>query len=104
MVLTGLVNSLIAYCLPRGQKLPVTFMLSSTDNRHPLGQIIHVNSFIIIDDGVGCELGTLSRKNLKTHFGMRNMKLFAKAAGGKIEFLSAPDEGMQVRLTIKLEG
>ena len=61
-------------------------------------------TLIFIDDGVGCNLEKLSKKEMKKHFGMRNMKQLALLCGGKIEFLSAPDEGMQVRLTISLEG
>lgn len=61
-------------------------------------------TLIFIDDGAGCDLDSLSGKNMKSHFGMRNMRQFAKAAGAKIEFLSAPDEGMQVRLSIKVPG
>ena len=61
-------------------------------------------TLIFIDDGAGCDLDSLSGKNMKSHFGMRNMRLFAKAAGAKIEFLSASDEGMQVRLSIKIAG
>ncbi|EID85889.1 histidine kinase [Treponema sp. JC4] len=77
-----------------------TLIIRRKNDEKQAGKIL---SFIIIDDGVGCEIGSLSRKNLKTHFGMRNMRLFAKAAGGKIEFLSAKDEGMQVRLSVKIE-
>ena len=61
-------------------------------------------TLIFFDDGVGCNLEKLSKKEMKKHFGMRNMKQLALLCGGKIEFLSAPDEGMQVRLTINLEG
>lgn len=61
-------------------------------------------TLIFIDDGAGCDLDSLSGKNMKSHFGMRNMRLFAKAAGAKIEFLSASDEGMQVRLSVKIAG
>ena len=60
-------------------------------------------TLIFFDDGVGCNLEKLSKKEMKKHFGMRNMKQLALLCGGKIEFLSAPDEGMQVRLTINLE-
>ncbi len=77
-----------------------TLLIRQKEDEKQDGKIL---SFIIIDDGVGCDINALSKKNMKTHFGMRNMKLFAKAAGAKIEFLSAADEGMQVRLSIKIE-
>lgn len=77
-----------------------TLLIRQKEDEKQSGKIL---SFIIIDDGVGCDINALSKKKMKTHFGMRNMKLFAKAAGAKIEFLSAADEGMQVRLSVKIE-
>ena len=77
-----------------------TLLIRQKEDEKQGGKIL---SFIIIDDGVGCDINALSKKKMKTHFGMRNMKLFAKAAGAKIEFLSAADEGMQVRLSVKIE-
>lgn len=68
IVLTGFVNSLIAYCLPRMQKLPVTFISSSTFKRQPLGQIIQVNSFIYLPSNLKVtspfKLDNLSLDNL----------------------------------------
>lgn len=78
-----------------------TLLIRQRDDEKKAGKIL---SLIIIDDGAGCDLEKLSKKDMKTHFGMRNMRLFAKAAGAKIEFLSAADEGMQVRLSIKIPG
>lgn len=78
-----------------------TLLIRQKEDEKQGGKIL---SFIIIDDGVGCDINAFSNKKMKTHFGMRNMKLFAKAAGAKIEFLSAADEGMQVRLSIKIPG
>ena len=78
-----------------------TLLIRQKEDEKQAGKIL---SFIIIDDGVGCDINALSKKKMKTHFGMRNMKLFAKTAGAKIEFLSAADEGMQVRLSIKVPG
>ena len=57
-------------------------------------------TFIFIDDGVGCEMKSISRK---THFGIRNMMQYARLAGLKIEFLTEKNEGMQVKLTMKEE-
>ena len=78
-----------------------TLLIRQKDDEKKAGKIL---SIMIIDDGAGCDLEKLSKKDMKTHFGMRNMRQFAKAAGAKIEFLSAPDEGMQVRLSIKVPG
>ena len=50
-VRVGLVHSSIAYCLPLGQLLPVTVILSpsiSTLSAHPRGQIIQVISLVIL--------------------------------------------------------
>ena len=50
-VRVGLVHSSIAYCLPLGQLLPVTVILSpsiSTLSAHPRGQIIQVISLLIL--------------------------------------------------------
>lgn len=78
-----------------------TLLIRQKDDEKKAGKIL---SIMIIDDGAGCDLEKLSKKDMKSHFGMRNMRLFAKTAGAKIEFLSAPDEGMQVRLSIKIPG
>ena len=82
-----------------------TLSIREKENKGHDGKALKGKSLtlIFIDDGVGCNLEKLSKKEMKTHFGMRNMKQFALLCGGKIEFLSAPDEGMQVRLTINLE-
>jgi len=50
-VRVGLVHSSMAYCLPLGQLLPVTVILSpsiSTLSAHPRGQIIQVISLVIL--------------------------------------------------------
>lgn len=59
-------------------------------------------TFIFIDDGKGCNLVSKDFASIKNHFGMRNMKQYAKLCGGKIEFLSDLNEGMQVRFSIKV--
>ncbi|MCR5612080.1 hypothetical protein [Treponema sp.] len=58
-------------------------------------------TLIFIDDGIGCDLKSrLSEREMKSHFGIRNMKEYAKLCGGKIEWLSAPKDGMQVKLIL----
>lgn len=60
-------------------------------------------TLMFIDDGVGCDQKALEKsEKVQNHFGLRNMKHYAKVCGAKIEFLTSSDEGMQVRLTIKL--
>ena len=56
-------------------------------------------TLIFIDDGKGCNLVSKDFASIKNHFGMRNMKQYAKLCGGKIEFLSDLNEGMQVRFS-----
>ncbi|MCI6891146.1 MAG: hypothetical protein MR852_03875 [Treponema sp.] len=56
-------------------------------------------TYIFIDDGKGCNLVSKDFTSIKNHFGMRNMKQYAKLCGGKIEFLSELNEGMQVRFS-----
>lgn len=55
----------------------------------------------VIDDGVGCDPVEFKSKRLKKHFGIRNMQERIRSIDGKIEFFSAPDEGMKVVLSIK---
>lgn len=55
----------------------------------------------VIDDGIGCDPVEFKSKKLKKHFGIRNMQERIRAIDGKIEFFSAPDEGMKVVLSIK---
>ena len=57
----------------------------------------------VIDDGVGCKIETLNPKNLKNHFGIRNMRERMTSIGGSVDFFSSPDQGMKVVLKIKAE-
>ncbi len=57
----------------------------------------------VIDDGVGCKIESLNPKNLKNHFGIRNMRERMTSIGGSVDFFSSPDEGMKVVLKIKAE-
>ena len=60
-------------------------------------------TFIFVDDGVGCDLKSIfSHANMKKHFGLRNMKKYAELCGGEIDFLSEKNEGMQVKLSVKV--
>ncbi|MBR1722912.1 MAG: hypothetical protein IJ727_10590 [Treponema sp.] len=56
-----------------------------------------------IDNGVGCDMDWISsKKSMKNHFGIRNMRQYAKLCDSKIDFLSAPNDGMQVKLSVKV--
>ena len=60
-------------------------------------------TFIFVDDGVGCDLKAIfSHANMKKHFGLRNIKKYAELCGGSIDFLSEKNEGMQVKLSVKV--
>ena len=58
-------------------------------------------TIFVIDDGVGCKIEKLDSKNLKNHFGIRNMRERMSSIDSKIDFFSSPDEGMKVVLKIK---
>lgn len=60
-------------------------------------------TIFVIDDGVGCKIESLNPKNLKNHFGIRNMRERITSIGGSVDFFSSPDEGMKVVLKIKTE-
>ena len=60
-------------------------------------------AIFVIDDGIGCNIEKLDSKNLKNHFGIRNMRERMSSIDGKIDFFSSPDEGMKVVLKIKTE-
>ena len=60
-------------------------------------------TIFVIDDGVGCKIELLNPKNLKNHFGIRNMRERMSSIGGTVDFFSSPDEGMKVVMKIKTE-
>ena len=60
-------------------------------------------TIFVIDDGVGCNIEKLNPKNLKNHFGIRNMRERMSSIGGTVDFFTSPDEGMKVVLKIKAE-
>lgn len=55
----------------------------------------------IIDDGRGCDLKK-AMKTSKTHSGLRQMKKRAKTVGAETSFHSAPDDGMQIKITLEI--
>ena len=63
----------------------------------------HYLTIFVIDDGVGCNIEKLNPKNLKNHFGIRNMRERMSSIGGTVDFFTSPDEGMKVVLKIKME-
>jgi len=56
----------------------------------------------ISDDGVGCNTSELDFKN-DVHRGLRNMKERMDLIGGKIEFFSNPNEGLEITLTVEIK-
>ena len=67
-------------------------------------KIIDEKEYLIIyisDDGVGFDAKHLNLKN-NSHLGLRNMKERMDLIGGKIEFFSKPNEGLEITLTIAI--
>ena len=56
----------------------------------------------IIDDGIGCNLQEVQKNRKKNHFGLQNMQERMELIGGTIEFFSAENEGMKIKLTVKI--
>ena len=56
----------------------------------------------IIDDGIGCNLQEVQKNRKKNHFGLQNMQKRMELIGGTIEFFSAENEGMKIKLTVKI--
>ena len=68
-------------------------------------KIIEEKEYLIIyisDDGVGCDTKKMNLKN-DIHRGLRNMKERMELIGGKIEFFSKPNEGLEITLTIEVK-
>ena len=60
-------------------------------------------TLFIIDNGRGCDLDKArSGANWRTHFGLRQMQERAKTIGATISFRSAPDDGMQIKLSVEI--
>lgn len=60
-------------------------------------------TLFIIDNGRGCDLDKArSGANWRTHFGLRQMQERAKTIGTAISFRSAPDDGMQIKLSVEI--
>ena len=53
---------------------------------------------VVIDDGIGCEQSEMTKN--KHHFGMRNIIENINLAGGKVEFYTKPNEGMNIVLKV----
>ena len=56
----------------------------------------------IIDDGVGCNIEEILKNRRKNHFGLQNMQERMELVGGTIEFFSAQNEGMKIKMEIKI--
>ena len=53
---------------------------------------------VVIDDGIGCKQSEMTKN--KHHFGVRNIIENMNLAGGKVEFYTKPNEGMNVVLKV----
>ena len=53
---------------------------------------------VVIDDGIGCEQSEMTKN--KHHFGVRNIIENINLAGGKVEFYTKPNEGMNIVLKV----
>lgn len=61
------------------------------------------NSIVIYitDDGIGCSQETINHSlNSNEHLGLRSMHDRIELIGGKIEFISSQDDGMEIRIEI----
>ena len=58
----------------------------------------------ITDDGIGCNQNELVKKlKSKEHLGLRGMKDRMKLIGGQIEFFTAQNDGMEIKIELPLE-
>ncbi|MCQ2592679.1 MAG: histidine kinase [Treponema sp.] len=56
----------------------------------------------VIDDGIGCDIEQILKNHKKNHFGFANMRERMKLIDGNIDFFSAENEGMKIKLTVKM--
>lgn len=60
--------------------------------------VIYIN-----DDGIGCSIQSMEEKmKSNEHLGLRSMKDRIELLGGKIDFISSQDDGMEVRIELKI--
>ena len=58
----------------------------------------------ITDDGIGCNQSELAKKlKSKEHLGLRGMKDRMELIGGQIEFFTAQNDGMEIKIELPLE-
>lgn len=58
----------------------------------------------ITDDGIGCNQNELAKKlKKKEHLGLRGMKDRMELIGGQIEFFTAQNDGMEIKIELPLE-
>lgn len=56
----------------------------------------------LIDDGIGCNIEQCLKSRKKTHFGLSNIQERIKLIDGNIEFFSSQNEGMKIKITVKM--
>ena len=58
----------------------------------------------VTDDGIGCNQNELAKKlKSKEHLGLRGMKDRMELIGGSIEFFTAQNDGMEIKIELPLE-
>lgn len=58
----------------------------------------------LVDDGVGCDMDAVEERVRQGHStGLASMRERVRLFGGRVAWISAPGEGMQVRVTLPLE-
>lgn len=67
-------------------------------------EVENVLQIYITDDGIGCNPDELQKKiEKKEHLGLRSMMDRMDLIGGSIEFFTAQDDGMEVKISLPLE-
>lgn len=56
----------------------------------------------VIDDGIGCNIEQVLKRRKKNHFGLINIQERINLIDGKIEFFSSENEGMKIKITVKM--
>lgn len=56
----------------------------------------------VIDDGIGCNIQQCLNSRKKNHFGLTNIQERIKLIDGQIEFYSSQNEGMKIKITVKM--
>lgn len=66
---------------------------------------LSANSIIlyIVDDGIGFDLNKVPQEKKQNHFGLKNLYERARLINGKLQIITAPGEGTEIRLEVPLK-